>query len=91
MLKLAQLPLRSLPPSQLYLLCRSTPFAPFSVFLRVLRGKRFHYLFIRTDELIDKELASDAPDERFNGAELSESVLARDWNSPEEAAAWTDL
>jgi hypothetical protein len=27
----------------------------------------------------------------FNGAELSESVLARDWNSPEEDAAWVDL
>lgn len=29
--------------------------------------------------------------EPFNGAELSESVLARDWNSPEEDAAWADL
>jgi hypothetical protein len=28
---------------------------------------------------------------RFNGAELSESVLARDWNSPEEDAAWSNL
>lgn len=27
----------------------------------------------------------------FNGAELSESVLARDWNSPEEDAAWSKL
>jgi hypothetical protein len=27
----------------------------------------------------------------FNGAELSESVLARDWNSPEEDAAWSNL
>ena len=26
------------------------------------------------------------PFEEFNGAALSESVLARDWNSPEEAA-----
>jgi hypothetical protein len=25
------------------------------------------------------------PSEDFNGAALSESVLARDWNSPEEA------
>jgi hypothetical protein len=27
----------------------------------------------------------------FNGAELSESVLGRDWNSPEENAAWSNL
>jgi len=30
-------------------------------------------------------------DEPFNGTELSESVLARDWNSPEEDAAWANL
>jgi hypothetical protein len=30
-------------------------------------------------------------DEPFNGAELSESVLSRDWNSPEEEAAWSNL
>ena len=29
--------------------------------------------------------------ETFNGLELSESVLARDWNSPEEDAAWASL
>jgi hypothetical protein len=44
-----------------------------------------------TREELDEELASDAPDERFNGAELSESVLGRDWNSPEEDAAWSNL
>ena len=27
----------------------------------------------------------------FNGAELSESVLGRDWNCPEEDAAWSNL
>jgi hypothetical protein len=27
----------------------------------------------------------------FNGAELSESVLGRDWNSPEEDAPWSNL
>ena len=32
-----------------------------------------------------------SPNEAFNGAELSESVLARDWNSPEEDAAWSNL
>jgi len=30
-------------------------------------------------------------DTAFNGAELSESVLGRDWNSPEEDAAWSNL
>jgi hypothetical protein len=30
-------------------------------------------------------------DESFNGAQLSESVLGRDWNSPEEDAAWANL
>ena len=30
-------------------------------------------------------------DESFNGAELSESVLGRDWNSPEEDAGWENL
>lgn len=29
--------------------------------------------------------------ESFNGVELSESVLALDWNSPEEDAAWSNL
>jgi hypothetical protein len=42
-------------------------------------------------ESLDEELASTEPDERFNGAELSESVLGRDWNSPEEDAAWSNL
>ena len=28
---------------------------------------------------------------RFNGAELSECVVGRDWNSPEEDAAWSNL
>jgi hypothetical protein len=45
---------------------------------------------MRTRELIDKELGSP-PHESFNGAELSESVLARDWSSPEEDAAWSNL
>ena len=30
-------------------------------------------------------------EESFNGAKLSEPVLARDWNSPEEDAAWANL
>lgn len=39
-----------------------------------------------TDDLTDEEA-----DEPFNGAELSESVLARDWSSSEEEAAWSNL
>jgi len=40
-----------------------------------------------------KEVVFDDSDENgaFNGAELSESVLGRDWNSPEEDAAWSNL
>jgi hypothetical protein len=41
---------------------------------------------VSTREVIDEEV-----DEPFNGAELSESVLSRDWNSPEEEAAWSNL
>ena len=33
-------------------------------------------------------LKKNPGEESFNGAELSESVLARDWNSPEEDTAW---
>jgi hypothetical protein len=46
-----------------------------------------------TREQSDKEVGSTDSDEniRFNGAELSESVLGRDWNSPEEDAAWSNL
>jgi hypothetical protein len=34
---------------------------------------------------------NDSEDAAFNGAELSESVLGRDWNSPEEDVAWSNL
>ena len=46
-----------------------------------------------TPEQSDKELSLTDSQEntRFNGAELSESVLARDWNTPEEDAAWSNL
>ena len=30
-------------------------------------------------------------EEPFNGVALSDSVLARDWDSPEEDAAWANL
>jgi hypothetical protein len=36
-------------------------------------------------------LKRNARDEAFDGAELSESVLALDWNSPQEDAAWSNL
>ena len=36
-------------------------------------------------------LRQRAGDEAFNGAALSESVLATDWNSLEEDAAWANL
>jgi len=41
---------------------------------------------MNTREPIDEEI-----DEPFNGAELSVSVLARDWNSSQEDAAWSNL
>ena len=46
-----------------------------------------------TREQNDKEVTSNDLDENadFNGAELSESVLAREWNSPEEDDAWSNL
>ena len=49
--------------------------------------------FMNTRESNQKEVASDDSDENtaFNGAELSESVLGRDWNLPEEDAAWSNL
>ena len=30
-------------------------------------------------------------DEQFNGLVLSESAMAKDWNTPEEDAAWASL
>jgi len=38
-----------------------------------------------------REPIDDDVDELFNGAELSESVLERDWASPEEEATWSNL
>ena len=50
-------------------------------------------LLMSAREQNDNGVASDDPEENtaFNGAELSESVLGRDWNSPEEDAAWSNL
>jgi hypothetical protein len=48
---------------------------------------------MNTREPNQKEIAFDDSGENraFNGAELSESVLGRDWNSTEEDAAWSNL
>jgi hypothetical protein len=36
-------------------------------------------------------LKSKSDGDSFNGLLVSESVLARDWNTPEEDAAWANL
>jgi hypothetical protein len=36
-------------------------------------------------------LKSKSDGESFNGLLASEAVLARDWNSPDENAAWANL
>jgi hypothetical protein len=38
-----------------------------------------------------EDVSNSDENSAFNGAELSESVLGRDWNSPEEDAAWSNL
>jgi len=60
-----------------------------SVF-RVLHGKD---RFMSTCEENDEKVSSiDFEDNTlFNGAQLSECVLGRDWNSPEEDAIWSNL
>jgi len=49
--------------------------------------------FMSMREQSDEKVSSTDFEENtaFNGAELSESVLGRDWNSPEEDAAWSNL
>ena len=42
----------------------------------------YHYL---------KFLKTRPPDEGFNGLILSESVLSKDWDTPEEDRAWANL
>ena len=36
-------------------------------------------------------LRQKAQEDNFNGLLLSESALAKDWNTPEEDAAWANL
>ena len=65
---------------------------------RALAQESFEEKIRKVGELISlsrtvkAEGASNSQDnEAFNGAELSESVLGRDWNSPEEDVAWSNL
>jgi hypothetical protein len=67
-------------------------------FRRALAEQPFEEEIQKVAELISlsrkvKADASNGSDENtgFNGAELSESVLGRDWNSPEEESAWSNL
>jgi hypothetical protein len=65
---------------------------------RELAQQSFEEKIRKVGELVSlsrkvKADSAKASDENagFNGAELSESVLGRDWNSPEEDAAWSNL
>ena len=67
-----------------------------SDFRRELAQLPFEEKIRKTGELISlsRKIKADAfndadEDSAFNGAELSESVFARDWNS--EDAAWSNL
>jgi hypothetical protein len=46
---------------------------------------------IRLSRKIKTDGSNDSENAGFNDAALSESVLARDWNSPEEDAARSNL
>jgi hypothetical protein len=59
------------------LLMKELEQTPESILLEV-----YHYL---------KFLKEHLPEEEFDGLILSESALARDWNSKEEDAAWANL
>ena len=69
-----------------------------SEFRRALAQQPFEQKIHNLGELIllSRKVKADASNDSdentaFNGAELSESVLGRDWNSPEEDAAWSNL
>ena len=69
-----------------------------SEFRRELAQQSFEEKIRKVGELISlsrkvKNASLNDSDESaaFNGAELSESVLGRDWNSPQEDAAWSNL
>jgi hypothetical protein len=65
---------------------------------RELAQESFEEKIRKVGELISlsRKIKADAANDSdenaaFNGAELSESVLGRDWNSPEEDVAWSNL
>ena len=65
---------------------------------RELAQESFEEKIRRVGELIplSRKIKADGANDSdenaaFNGAELSESVLGRDWNSPEEDTAWSNL
>ena len=69
-----------------------------SEFRRDLAQQRFEEKIQKVGDMISlsQKVKADASNDwqenpAFNGAELSESVLGRDWNSPEEDAAWSNL
>jgi hypothetical protein len=69
-----------------------------SEFRRDLAQQPFEEKIHKVGELISlsRKVKADASHDSeentaFNGAELSQSVLGRDWNSPEEDAAWSNL
>ena len=69
-----------------------------SEFRRDLAQQPFEEKIHKVGELISlsRKVKADASNDSeentaFNGAELSESVIGRDWNSPEEDAAWSNL
>ena len=69
-----------------------------SEFRRDLAQQPFEEKIHKVGELISlsRKVRADASSDSeentaFNGAELSESVLGRDWNSPEEDVAWSNL
>jgi hypothetical protein len=59
------------------LLLREIPSTP-----EPILAELYHYL---------QFLKSIPADDRFNGLAASESALAKDWNTPEEDAAWENL
>ena len=61
---------------------------------RTLAGQPFEQKIRKVAQLIQlaaKVKRSTAVEEPFNGTARSESVLSRDWNSPEEDAASRNL
>jgi len=69
-----------------------------SEFRRDLAQQPFEEKIHKVGEMISlsRKVKADASNDSqesaaFNGAELSESVLGREWNSPEEDAAWSNL